>query len=211
MWFPDASAIPGVLGAWREAAMESTSWAQRARSGEKCGLAAMLLLLVACGTDSGDAPDGGNLCDGPPIVEVGSDERDFVRLSDDDTVPIVRGPQGWHIYGSVRTANLGETVRIHFNLTLADSGEELYDTVFHAGLSMYPDHCTGFIAGIIGYLDVDDVPELPDQWVLSTMDIATVNATYEPRSSATVRVQAICTEISDCPDGSQDVPGRHPQ
>jgi len=59
---------------------------------------------------------------GPPAADVGTGADHFVTLHDGDAVPIIMGLQGgYHVWGSVRAANVGsQNVTLRFSLFHGD-------------------------------------------------------------------------------------------
>ncbi|MFO0550762.1 MAG: hypothetical protein U0271_20375 [Polyangiaceae bacterium] len=85
------------------------------------GAAAVLTTLTGCpGPASCDPPEN------PETFEVGTGEDCFERVTADEAVPIMSGPQGgFHVWLAIGCGDCESSVRLRFKITNTDSGAEV--------------------------------------------------------------------------------------
>lgn len=95
-------------------------------------LAVALVTISGCAGESNPNPPPAP----EPVLELGTGLDEFVPITDGDSVPIVHGIQGgYHIWGSLRARDLGpEQVRLHYTLTLEETGELVSSVKIVVGL-----------------------------------------------------------------------------
>jgi len=98
------------------------------------------------------------ICEEPEFW-MGSSTGEFIGLNEGDGVTMVYGPQGgWHIWGSIRTANTRDVIKIHFRIMDKETGVTVVDVTNQVALAM-EDDCTGIYTGMYGFLDVLELTE----------------------------------------------------
>ena len=191
-----------------------------------------LLLALGCGdppTEPG-APDKGDdtaavptgCFAAAPAIDVGPGAAGFEPLSDGDPLVMVHGPQGgWHMLGSVRTHNMKPIVKIHFNVSVLETGVEVADNdLYVQTLPDGDDPCAGVYPGMYAYLRVDDLAvgdaDTPPELLAyeSLLFKATVTDDTDPEPdparvvTAEVRVTATPDPVDLEDDGNTASPGR---
>lgn len=91
-------------------------------------------------------------CPGDPAIEIGSGDREFVTIADNDQLPLIHGPQGGnHILGALRVWNMNPIVLIHYTITRIDNGYLFSDNTYR--LEMVPEaECQYYYINIYGYI-----------------------------------------------------------
>ena len=93
-----------------------------------------------------------------PRIQIGEGETEFLDIDEGDLVDLWHGPQGgWHIFGSVRTWNLGEIATIIYWITDDELGWEIAN-VEHKVLMPTGTDCDGCLeyVGMFGYVFIED-------------------------------------------------------
>ena len=135
-----------------------------------------------------------------PLVEVGTGERSFEELTQDDSVVMVHGPQGgWHMLGSMRATYMTEIVSAHFTITHLDTGVVVADNTYRVATVYDPEQCQGFYPGMYGYLYVEELADGDLDTPPEVMPYADVEFCMEVTDQDD-RVERDCRRVVAVPD-----------
>lgn len=148
----------------------------------------VLTLLAACtGYEEKDSGTSGCAA-GDPCVEVGNGDTSHAPLADGDHVVMVHGPQGgWHVWGSLETANMSDIVSIHFTIDVKDTGARVSDNNYN--VQMVAGGGGYVYYGLFGFLNADDP---------ATSDVVEI-----PPDVLAGKTFNICMDVTDANDSTK--------
>ena len=151
----------------------------------------LLASLMGCGDKEGEtaAADLGCFAN-PPEIEIGGGESEWETVAAGDGVTMVHGPQGgWHMLGSVWTANVDQIIEIEFTITVKSTGAVVSDNSYRVA-QVTEGECTAYFPGMFGYLSIDEIVDgeadtPPELLAYETMIMAMTVTDAEGRTAST--------------------------